>query len=129
MRGLLRVKRSFRRRSADSRDKAAVFRFFLRTRDGFAMGRQRSSVFRQADRRGSLSLSLSFSFLSLSSSTGVGEPARDASETKILVDIFLPDARRVDRMIANVRILICCGCNSGPFCRVRPEEYLLPEFL
>ena len=77
----------------------------------------------------SLSLSLSFSFLSLSSSTGVGEPARDASETKILVDIFLPDARRVDRMIANVRILICCGCNSGPFCRVRPEEYLLPEFL
>lgn len=114
-----------------TRDKATVFRFFLRTRDGFAfaIGRHRSSVFRQADRRGSFSLPLPLSlhFPSFSSSTGVGEAAHD--ETKILVDIFLPDARRVDRMIANVRILICSGCNSRPFCRVRPEEYLLPGFL
>lgn len=97
-------------------DKAAVFRFFLRNGHGFATGRQRSSVFRQADRRGcyrlsfSLSLSIPFSLRR----RGVGEPARDAAETKISVDIFLPDARRVDRMIANVRILICSGRTGRP---------------
>lgn len=129
MRGLLRVKRSFRRRSANSRQ-SGRFPFLLADAGRFCFCHRTTQIIRLptgGQARFFLPLPLSLHFPSFSSSTGVGEAAHD--ETKILVDIFLPDARRVDRMIANVRILICSGCNSRPFCRVRPEEYLLPGFL